>query len=148
MGHHPRGHHSIIVFFFLHRCCSGLERSWGATVDNLYPLMNKSGRSWQWKIQLQMDLMGFLWVFLWIDGFPKGFLPGLNPWMSHGDPGWILMPSPRQDPRVQQSLWSTVRFAGVSDAVLQKARTVCDNTVGSTWGSHLSERASKDSWHV
>lgn len=28
--------------------------------------------------------------------------------------GWL------EDPRVQQSLWSTVRFAGVSDAVLQK----------------------------
>ena len=34
---------------------------------------------------------------------------------------FVAMPFAHQEPAVQQALWSTVRFAGVSDAVLKKA---------------------------
>ena len=38
--------------------------------------------------------------------------------------GWSSKYRKYQDVQVQQALWSTVRFAGVSDAVLKKAERV------------------------
>ena len=91
--------------FYTHGC--GLETSCSAS----WQFVPLDEQSWKLKIHLQMDRMGFQLVFLWI--YHRDPLDDITkPWCHP-----IF-----EDPRVQHSLWSTVRFAGVSDAVLQKAR--------------------------